>query len=62
MVYFHLRSFHWLAAAKRFSGRKELAMTKTRKFKLIRVGQARRLTRGIDGTGLELPSFTRQEA
>jgi hypothetical protein len=37
-------------------------MTKTRKFKLIRVGQARRLTRGTEGIGLELPSFTRQEA
>jgi hypothetical protein len=36
-------------------------MTKTRRFKLIRLGSARRLTRGIEGVGLELPAFTREE-
>ncbi len=36
-------------------------MTKTTTFKLIRVGSAKRLTRGIDGVGLELANFTREQ-
>lgn len=36
-------------------------MTKTCKPKLIRVGSAKRLTRGIDGVGLELAAFTREQ-
>ena len=36
-------------------------MTKTRPFKLIRIGSARRLTRGIEGVGLELSAFKREE-
>jgi hypothetical protein len=36
-------------------------MTKTCKPKLIRVGSAKRLTRGIEGVGLEMPAFKREE-
>jgi hypothetical protein len=37
-------------------------MTKMRKFRVIRVGSARSLTRGIDGFGLELATFKREAA
>lgn len=36
-------------------------MTKTRKSKLLRFGSAKRLTRGIEGVGLELPAFKRED-
>lgn len=37
-------------------------MSKMRKFKVIRVGSARSLTRGIEGFGLELVTIKREEA
>ncbi len=36
-------------------------MSKTRSFKLIRLGAARRLTKGIVGVGLEPGSFKKEE-
>lgn len=36
-------------------------MSKTRTFKVIRMGDARRLTKGIEGVGLELATFKREE-
>lgn len=36
-------------------------MTKTRPFQLIRLGSARRLTKGIVGVGLEQGSFRKDE-
>jgi hypothetical protein len=39
--------------AKRFSLRSEIIMTKTSKIKLIRLGSATRLTRGIGGDFVE---------
>ncbi len=36
-------------------------MSKTRSFKLIRLGAARRLTKGIQGVGLEPLTFKKDE-
>jgi hypothetical protein len=38
---------------------KETTMTKTtpRKFRLVRLGEAKRLTRGEEGAGLEMATF-----
>jgi hypothetical protein len=40
---------------------KERVMTKTRKFRLVRVGDAKVLTRGDIGAGLELVTMRREQ-